>query len=147
VVDPIGDAERTELGEITVIENQNEMSRLVAKTFEHMRVATGKIPDIPRRKIVRFGLAGRIDDCRAYTSSDDKGPLRCGRVPVKLAHYARLKLHRHARDSFRDRQLLNRRFFPETVLPNFALGFLQFEFETGQSLSGKQRVRHVILKT
>src|SRR5207249_3822568 len=58
VTDPIGDAEGAELGKITVVENQNEMCRFIPEAFEHVSVATRKVPDVARIEVVRFGLSG-----------------------------------------------------------------------------------------
>src|SRR6267378_1734703 len=102
------------------------MGGFIAQALEHVSVSTWKVPKVARLKFVRFGLACWIDHGRAYASSRDESPLGRGRVPVKFAHHSGLELHRHACDSFRDRQLLDRRFLPETVSQNFPLGFLQF---------------------
>src|SRR6266436_9689253 len=74
VADPIGDAERAELGKITVIENQNEMRRFIAEALEHVRVAARKIPDVARLKVVRLGLPGRIDHSGPHASFQDERP-------------------------------------------------------------------------
>src|SRR5205823_3243723 len=136
VPDPIGDAERAELGEITVIKNQNELRRLVAETFQHVRMTAWKVPDVARIKVVRLGLSSRVDHGCAYTTFQDERPFRSGCVPMKLAHDAGLKLHRYARDSFRDRQLLDSYFFPDAVPKNFPFRFFQFEFESRQFFPG-----------
>jgi hypothetical protein len=117
--DPVGNAERAELGEIAVIENENEMRRLVAETFEHMGMPAWKVPNIAWRKIVCFRLPRWINYRRPNTTFQHQCPFGCSGVPVKFAHCARFKLHRHARDPFGDRQLLDRCFFPETVPQNF----------------------------
>ena len=147
MADPIGDAERAELGEITVVENQNEMRRFIAEAFKHVSVAARKIPDVARIKVVRLGLSGRVDHGGAHTTFQDERPFRSGCVPVKLTHDAGFKLHRYARDSFRDRQLFDSYFFAKTVPENFPLRFFQFEFERRQFFSRQQRVRHIVSKT
>src|SRR6266513_3075710 len=124
MTDPIGDAERAELGEITVAEDQNEMCRFIPEAFEHVCVATRKIPDVARFKVVRFRLPCRIDHGGAHASFQDERPFRSGCVPVKLPHHARLKLHRHASDPLRDWQLFDSYFFSKTVPENFPLRFL-----------------------
>ena len=136
VADPIGNAEGAELGEITVVENENEMCRFIPEAFEHVSVATRKIPNVARIKVVRLRLPGRIDHSGAHTSFQDERPFRSGRMPVQLAHHAGFKLHRYARDSFRDRQLLDSYSFAKTVPENFSSGFLQLEPKTGQFFSG-----------
>src|SRR5205085_11102277 len=129
VADPIGDTKRAELGEITVIENQNELCRLIAEAFEDVRVAAWKVPDVARIKVVRLGLSSRVDHRGAHTTFQYERPFRRGCVPVELAHDAGLKLHRYARDSLRDRQLLDSYFLPKTIPKNFPFRLFQFEFE------------------
>ena len=107
-------------------------------------MAARKIPDVARIKVVRLSLPGRIDHGGAHTTFQDERPFRSRRVPVKLPHHAGLKLHRYARDSFRDRQLLDSYFFSKTVPENFPLRFLQFEFESRQFFSRQQRIRNVV---
>src|SRR6266403_684651 len=119
VADPIGDAERAELGEITVVENQNEMCRSVPEAFEHVSVPARKIPNVARIKVVRLRLSRRIDHGGAHTTFQHKRPFRSRCVPVQLAHHARLELHRHASDPLRDWQLFDSYFFTKTVPGNF----------------------------
>src|SRR5262249_26045213 len=100
------------------------MRRLVAEAFQHVRMAAWKVPDISGTKVVCLGLPDRVDDCCAHTSFDPECPLGGSGVPLKLAHHTRLKLHRDACDSFRDRQLFDGYFFAEAVSENFPLRFL-----------------------
>src|SRR5207237_44004 len=137
----------TELGKITVVENQNEMRRLVAEAFEHVRMATRKVPDVARIKVVGFGLSSRVDHRGAHTPFQDERPFRSGCVPVKLAYNAGLKLHRYAGDSLRDRQLLDSYFFSKAVPENFPFRLFQLEFESRQFFPGQQRIRDIVLKT
>ena len=123
MTDPIGDAEGAELGEITVVENQNEMRRFIAEALEHVRVAARKVPDVARLKVVRLRLPCRVDHGGAHASFQDERPFRSGCVPVKLPHHAGLKLHRHASDPFRDWQLFDSYFFSKAVPENFSLRF------------------------
>ena len=145
--DPVRNAKRAELGEIAVIEDQDEMRRLVAETLEHMGVAARKVPNVARCKIIRFSLTRWVNHCRTNAAFEDECPLGCSRVPVKLAHYAGLELHRHTSDSFRDRQLLDRRVLARAVPDHLSLGFLQFELKAGQFFPGQQRVGNITLKT
>ena len=130
---PVGDAERAELGEITVIKNQNEMCRFIPEAFQHVSVATGKIPNVARIKVVRFSLPGLIDHGGAHTTLQHKRPFCSSRVPVKFAHHTRLELHRYARDSFRDRQLFDSYFLAKTVPENFPLRFFNSNLNVGNS--------------
>src|SRR5205823_294973 len=59
---PIGNAEGAELGEISVIENQNEVTRLFAEASERVCVTAREVPDVARIEIVDLGSAGRIDN-------------------------------------------------------------------------------------
>src|SRR6266568_6152196 len=79
------------------------MSRLVAETLEHMCVATWKVPDVARFKVVRLGLTGRVNHCRANPAFEHKRPFGRNCMPVKLAHSAGLESHGYTRDSLRDR--------------------------------------------
>jgi hypothetical protein len=144
---PIGDTERAKLGEIAVIEDQNEMRRLIAETFEHMGMSPRKVPNISGFKIVRLGLPRGVDHCRANTAFDDESPLGCSRMPMKFAHHARLQLHRDARNSFGAWQLFDSYFLAKAVPGDSPFGFLQFKFETRQFFFRQQGIRHIILKT
>src|SRR4029077_18398032 len=124
VPDPIGDAEGAELGEITVIENQNKMRRFIAEALEHVRVAARKIPNVAGLKVVRLRLPCRVDDRGAHAPFQDERPFRSGCMPMKLPHHARLKLHRHSSDPLRDWQLFDSYFLSKTVPENFSFRFL-----------------------
>src|SRR5207244_8940841 len=111
------------------------MCWFIAEAPEHVRMATRKIPDVARIKVVGLGLSGRIDHGGAHASFQNERPFRSGCVPVKLSHHTRLKLHRYASDPFRDWQLFDSYFFSKTVHLKFSLRFLQFEFERLQFFS------------
>ena len=104
--DPVGDAEGAEFGEVAVVEDQDEMTGLVTEALQHVAVAARKVPDVAGVEIVGFGEAAWIDDGGADAALENERPFGRGGVPVQLAHHAGFKLHRYARDSFRDRQLL-----------------------------------------
>src|SRR3954451_4869250 len=91
------------------------MSRFIAEAFQHMRISARKVPKIAWRNIVRFSLPRGINNGRAHTSIDDKGPFRRRGMPVKLTHHTRLALHGLTGNSIRDQQLLDRYFFSERV--------------------------------
>ena len=76
VADPVGDAERAELGEVAVVEDQDEVGRLVAQAAEHVAVAAGEVPDVARLEVVGLGVALRIDDRRAHAAVDRRTPIR-----------------------------------------------------------------------
>ncbi len=93
VADPVGDAEGAELREVAVIEDQDEVRRLVAQAFELVTVAAREIPHVARLEVVRLRIPLRVDDRRPGPSLDHERPLGRGGVPVKLAHDARLETH------------------------------------------------------
>jgi|SRR5204863_1377751 len=144
--DPIADTKRAELGEIAVVKNQNEMSRLATQTLEHVSVSTWKVPDVACLKIVRFSLTSWINDRCTNAAFENERPFRSSGVPVKFAHRAGFKLHRYTSNSLGDRQLLDGRFLSEAVSENFPVRFLQFELETRQFFPREQRIRYVISK-
>src|SRR5271167_673577 len=111
MADPVRDAEGTKLREVAVVENQNEVARLVAQRLDDMTMTARKIPDVARPKIIRLGTALRIDNGGAHRTLGDKRPLRGGGVPVQFAHDARLHAHRNSCDPFGYRQLGHSRFF------------------------------------
>src|SRR5512133_9667 len=100
------------------------MRWFIAEALENVRVPARKIPDVARLKVVRLRLPCRIDHRSAHASFQDERPFCSGRVPVKLPHHARLKLHRHASDPFRGWQLFDSYFFSKTVPENFSVRFL-----------------------
>ena len=84
--DPVGDGEGAEFGEIAVVEDQDEVARLVVEALQHVAVAARKIPDVAGLEIVGFGRALRIDHGGAHAALQHERPLRGGGVPVQLAH-------------------------------------------------------------
>ena len=59
MADPVGDAERAELREVAVVEDQDEVARLVAQAFEHVAVAAREVPHVARLEVVGLGVALR----------------------------------------------------------------------------------------
>src|SRR5262249_46347218 len=49
VAHSVGDAERAELGEVAVVEDQHEVARLVAQALKHVAVAAGSTSRRPPR--------------------------------------------------------------------------------------------------
>jgi hypothetical protein len=47
---PVGDAERPKLGEVAVIEDENEVAGLVAQRLDDMAAAAREIPDVAGEK-------------------------------------------------------------------------------------------------
>src|SRR6266436_3990009 len=123
------------------------MRQLIAKAFEHVSVAAWKIPDVSRRKIVRFSFPRGVDHRGAYSAFDDERPFGSGGMPMKFTHHTGLELHRHAREPFGDGKLFYSCFLAKAVPSDSPFGFLQFEFETGQFFFSQQGIRHIILKT
>ena len=91
--EPVSNAESAELGEIAVVENQDEMTRCVAETGQRVRKTARKIPDIAGIEVVDLRTAKRVERRGAHTPFHDKGPFGRGRVPVQLTRHARLKPH------------------------------------------------------
>src|SRR6185437_11270910 len=137
---PIGDAEGGKLGEIAVIEDQNEVTGFMAETLNRVAVAARKIPNVARIEIVRFRVSCRVDDRRATASLNDESPFRSRGVPVQLAHRARFQTHRHAGDALGDGQLLNRGLLARTAADDLAFGLFESEAEHRQFLFIEQRI-------
>src|SRR5208337_3233839 len=138
VADPVGDAECAKFREVSVVEDEDEMSRLVPETLEHVAVAAGEIPDVAGLEIVGLGAPPRIDHGCPHAALDDKRPLGGRGVPVQLAHGARLQLHRDARDTLGDRQLLDGGLLAVAAADHLALRLLQLELEGRQLIPGEQ---------
>src|SRR5207237_7532288 len=82
VSDPVGDAEGAEFGEVTVVENQDEVTGLVAKALQHVAVAAREVPDVAGVEIVGLGKAAWIEDGGADAALKYERPFGCGGVPV-----------------------------------------------------------------
>ena len=109
VADPVGDAERAKLRKVAVVEDQDEVRRLVPQAFEHVAMTAGKVPDVAGVEVVRLRTpCGSMTVVRTR-SFDHEGPLGGGGMPVQLAHHARLEPHRDAGQPLGDRQLLDGR--------------------------------------
>src|SRR5262249_46124472 len=121
VADPVGDAEGAELGEVAVVEDENKVTGLVAKTLQHVAVAAGKVPDVAGIKVVGLRIARRTDARCSPPPLGDEGPLCRGGVPMKLSHRSWLKPHRDSRDPLGNRQLLHGRLFPVALADDLAL--------------------------
>ena len=86
VAHPVGDAERAELGEVAIVENQNEMRRLVAEAFEHVAVTAREIPNVARLEIVSLGIAAGPEDRGPHPARDHERPFGRRCVPMQFAH-------------------------------------------------------------
>src|SRR6185369_11185728 len=122
-------AEGAELGKISVVENQNEAARLVPQALQQVRVATRKIPHVAGIEIVRLGVSLWIGDRGTDATLEHERPFSSRGVPVQLAHYSRLELHRHAGDALGDGQLLDRYFFAKALAEHPAGRLLERELE------------------
>ena len=134
VADPVGDAERAELREVAVVEDQDEVRRLVSQAFEHVAVAAGKIPHVARLEVVRLGVPLRVDDRGPDPPLDHERPLGRGGVPVELAHGTGLEPHRDAGDPLGDRQLLDGRLLAEAAGDPRPCDFSSANLKVGSSL-------------
>src|SRR5262245_1892562 len=110
MANPVADAERAKFGEVAVVENQYEMSRLISQALEHMTVSAWEVPDVARFEIVGLGAAAGIDHGGPHAAVEYEGPFGGGGVPMHFAHCARLQDHRNTGDTFGNRQLLDGRF-------------------------------------
>ena len=146
MADPVGDAECSELGEIAVVENENEVAGLVAERLDYMRVAARKIPDVARPEIVGLGATVGVHDGRADTALDDIGPFGGGRVPVQFPHHAGLHPHRDAGESLRDWQLLDCRLLAVASVHDPAFRRLEREFEGRQLRARGRRIGQIVLE-
>jgi hypothetical protein len=115
VADPVGDAERAELGEVAIVEDQDKVARLVTEALEHVAVAAGEVPDVARLELVRLGVALRVEDRSADVALDDERPLGGGGMPVQFTRCPRLEHHRDTGDPPGDRQLLDCRLLAVAV--------------------------------
>ena len=129
VSQPVADAEGAEFGEVAVVENEDEVARLVAQGLDDMTVPAREIPDIAWTEVIGLRAALWVDHRSAHQTFGDKGPLRRRRVPMKLPHHARLHAHRDAGDPLRYRQLGYGGFLAVAAAHHPSLGFLQLEFE------------------
>jgi hypothetical protein len=92
VPEPIGDRERAELGEVAVVEHEDE-GAAAFETLDRMAVAARKVPHIARPKVDDLRLVLRIDRGDACAALDHISPLGSIGVPVQLAHRAGLERH------------------------------------------------------
>ena len=145
--DPVGDAEGAEFGEVAVVEDQDEVTGLVAEALQHVAVAAREVPDVAGVEIVGLGEAAWVDDGGADAALKNERPFGRGGVPVQFAHRAGLKPHRDAGDPLGDRQLRNRRLLAVTVADDLAVRLLQREFEGRQILARERWVRNIVHET
>jgi hypothetical protein len=144
MADPIGDAEGAEFGEVAVVEDQDEVTGLVAETLQHVAVAAREVPDVAGVEIVGLGEAAWIDDGGADAALENERPFGRGGVPVQFAHRAGLQPHRHAGDPLGDRQLRDGRLLAVAVADDLALRLLQRELECRQILARERWVRNIV---
>ena len=144
--DPVGNAEGAELGEVAVIEHEDEMAGLVAERLEHVAVAARKIPDVARLEVVGLRAALRVDDGGTHPAFGNEGPLRGRGVPVQLAHDAGLHAHRDAGDALGNGQLGDGRFFAVAASHHLSFGLLQLELEGRQLLPRGHGIGNVVLE-
>ena len=147
MADPVGDAEGAELGEVAVVEDQDEVAGLVAEALQHVAVAAREVPDVAGLEVVGLGEAAWVDDGGADAALENERPLGGGGVPVQLAHRAGLEPHRDAGDPLGDRQLLDRRLLAVAVADDLAFRLLQRELEGRQILARERWVRNVVHET
>ncbi len=120
VAEPVADAERAKFGEVAVVEDQDEVRRLVAQAAEDVTVTAREIPNVARLEVVGLGVAVRIDGRRADAPRDDERPFGRRGVPMEFAHDAGFERHRHAGDALGNRKLRDGRLFADAAADHFA---------------------------
>ena len=93
VAEPVGDREGAELGEIAVVEHEEEGAGAGADALDRMAMAAREVPDVARAEIDDLALAVRIDGGDAAIALDHIGPFGGIGVPVQLAQSAGLERH------------------------------------------------------
>jgi hypothetical protein len=93
VAEPVGDRERAELGEVAVVEHEDEGAGAGTEALDGVAVAARKIPDVAHGEIGDLGLVLRINGRDAAAPFDHIGPFGGVGVPVKLAKRSGLKRH------------------------------------------------------
>ncbi len=154
VIDPVGDAERAELGEMPVVEDQQEMARAGSQALQNVAVAAREIPGIADAEIGDVGLAFGRDDGGAAAAFDHVGPLGGERMPVQLADGAGVEAHGDAGDALGNGEFLGGGFLGgaagadpvglllEVVFEVFEiLDFLTFLGSGAGALRGERRGR------
>src|ERR1700692_3163877 len=82
---PVGNAESAELGEISVVEYENERTISRTEPLDRVAVPARKIPYVAAAEIGGFGTVLRIDDGDAAASVEDIPPFGRIGVPVQFA--------------------------------------------------------------
>src|SRR5690349_3481297 len=93
--DPVRDAEGAELGEIAVVEDQDEFARARPDALDRMSMPAWEVPDVAFAEIDDLALPLRIDRRDATIALDHIGPFGGIGVPVQFAQPARIELHQH----------------------------------------------------
>jgi len=117
VPDPVGDAERAELGEIAVVEDEQKQTILAADALDGMAMAARKVPDVAGIEVGDLGMTLRIGDRDAALALDDISPFRRVGVPVQLAQRTGLERHQHPCELLRNRKLRNGCLLRPAALP------------------------------
>jgi hypothetical protein len=136
VADPVGNAERAEFGEVSIVEDENEMTGLFAEALQHVTVSAGEVPDVARVEIVRLGIALRINHGGPNATFHHESPLRRCCVPVKFPHRPGFEPHRDSRNAFGNRQLGDRRLLPEALVDDLTWRPFESKFERRQFIAG-----------
>ncbi|ODS01198.1 hypothetical protein AUC68_12600 [Methyloceanibacter methanicus] len=131
VTQPIGDRERAELGEVAVVEHQDERAA-VGKPLNGMAVSAREVPDVAGSEIGDLGLVLRVDRGDACVAVDHVGPFGGIGVPVQLAHGARLQGHVDPGQSFGDRELADIGFLRRSAVELLGGGRAERVAERGQ---------------
>ena len=129
---PVGDAERAELGEPAVVEDEQKVTLLRSEPLNRVTVSLGEIPHVTRTEIRDLRVARRCDHRYAAPPTHDVGPLRRDRVPMQLAQRAGFQPHRNRRETRRDRKLVDRMLSRRAGGAAPSARFFELEFKVRQ---------------
>ena len=132
--DPIGDAEGAVLGEVSVVEAEDEVAFAGAHALQRVAVAAREIPGVAGAEIGDLALAVGHDDGGAAAAFQHVGPLGGERVPVELADGAGLQPHGDAGDALRDGELGDRGFLGRSAFALPACAAFDVVLEIGDRL-------------
>ena len=105
--EPVGDEKGAVLGEIAVVEDQDEFAAVGPEALNRMRNAAGEEPEIALLDVGDDFARLGIDAGDAAHAVSDEGPFG-GNMPVQLAHGARGQPHVDAGHRLGNREVAHR---------------------------------------
>src|SRR5215211_3549567 len=141
VREPVGQREGAVLGEVAIVEDEQELAFF--QSLERVRDAGGEVPQVAHAEIIDGVPPVLVDRGDPDSTIEHESPLGL-LVPVHLAHPARRKAHIHTREGRRDRQL-TRRYLPRpATLLQSVVGIGKGELQVGDLAGiGLRRGQHV----